>query len=276
MFYSVLNPDDQAANHQMFVNVLDSVEPAAANLEHISLMHGTGYYGSDAIDPSLTPSREDDPRYLSPYFYYFQEDLTRQRQTGKSWTWSRIRPPPIFGATIEGQWNVTISLAVYATICKEMGLPLRFPGTPEVYRTLRDCVDADLLAHGAIWAATDPVAANQAINVSNGDLFCWARLWPQFGDVFGMDVAPPQQISLVESMADKGPLWDDIVKKYDLAPFSLERLTNWEWCDSEFTMDWRTIGCNNKRQRLGFYDWVDSEEMFKRMFARFREMRVIP
>jgi hypothetical protein len=55
--------------------------------------------------------------------------------------------------------NLAMVIAVYATISKHLGVPLRFPGKPGTYLTLIEMTDADLLAKAMVWAATDPRAA---------------------------------------------------------------------------------------------------------------------
>ena len=59
---------------------------------------------------------------------------------------------------------------------------IRYPGTPQGYRVLFDCADADLLADVQIWLSKNKHAQNTAYNVNNGDVFrfeqvrCWKYL----------------------------------------------------------------------------------------------------
>ena len=105
--------------------------------------------------------------------------------------------------------NLAMVIAVYASISKELGLPLRFPGKPGAYDTLIEMTDAGLLAKATVWAATDERCANQAFNINNGDLFRWNDMWPKIARFFDLEVAPPLPMSLEIVMADKEPLWDD-------------------------------------------------------------------
>jgi hypothetical protein len=68
-------------NLGMLRNVLDVVEPAAAGLCHVNLMHGTKWYGNH-LGPFPTPAREDDPRHMPPNFYYDQQDFIAERSPG--------------------------------------------------------------------------------------------------------------------------------------------------------------------------------------------------
>jgi hypothetical protein len=65
---------------------------------------------------------------------------------------------------------LTLAIAVNASISKALGLPLSFPGKPGAYTTLYQCTDAALLAKSIEWMATETKCANQAFNITNGDL----------------------------------------------------------------------------------------------------------
>ena len=130
--------------------------------------------------------------------------------------------------------NLTLAIAVYANICKALGLPLSFPGKPGAYTALYQCTDAALLAKAVEWMATDPKCANQAFNITNSDLIRWQNLWPKFANFFGMELAPPRHINLARSMADKGPIWDKIVEKNGLQKYRFEEIAAWGYPDGVF------------------------------------------
>jgi hypothetical protein len=67
--------------------------------------------------------------------------------------------------------NLTMVIAVYAAMSKELGLPLRFPGTMAACRALYQVTSADILATAADWAGSEPRAANEIFNIANGDYF---------------------------------------------------------------------------------------------------------
>jgi hypothetical protein len=73
--------------------------------------------------------------------------------------------------------NMGVTLAVYATICRETGRPFLFPGSAAQWNGLTDMTDARLLARHQEWAATTDAARNQAFNVVNGDVFRWSWMW---------------------------------------------------------------------------------------------------
>jgi hypothetical protein len=64
---------DIAANRDMLVHSVSTVDRASPRLERVVLVTGTKYYGSH-LGPLKTPAREDDPRHLPPDFYFDQID----------------------------------------------------------------------------------------------------------------------------------------------------------------------------------------------------------
>jgi nucleoside-diphosphate-sugar epimerase len=264
-----------SANANMFFNLAKTMDATSPALEHIHLSQGTRWYGNH-LGPYKTPTKEDDPRHMPPNFYYDQQDFLEELQKGKRWTWSVGRPHAVCGFSTGGPMNLTLAIAVYANICKELGLPLSFPGKPGAYTALYQCTDAALLAKAVEWMATDPKCANQAFNITNGDLIRWQHLWPKFAAFFGMELAQPRNINLARSMADKGPIWDKIVEKNGLQRYRFEEIAAWGYPDNVFASDYDIISDTGKARRFGFGDLVDTEEMFFRMFSDFRRDRIIP
>ncbi len=144
-----------APNVAMLVNTVNALEPVAARLEHISLMQGYKVYGAH-LGPFKTPARESDPPHMPPEFNVDQQQFLEDRQRGKSWTWSAIRPSVVCGFALGNPMNLALVIAVYATMSKELGVPLRFPGKPGAYTSLIEMTDAGLLAEATVWAATTP------------------------------------------------------------------------------------------------------------------------
>jgi hypothetical protein len=126
-------------------NLLDVVEAASRSRRHITFYQGGKAYGAD-LGPFKTPAREDDPRLMPPNFYYDQEDFLRERQKGKQWYWTALRPEAICGFATGNPMNLAMVIAVYAVISKELGLPLRFPGTEKAHRALYQVTSAEILA----------------------------------------------------------------------------------------------------------------------------------
>lgn len=262
-------------NLAMLVNAVEAIEKTSSVLERVVLVTGTKYYGSH-LGPFRTPARETDPRHMPPDFYFDQIDWLTEKQAGKAWTWTELRPQTLCGFAPGTAMSIIPVLAVYAAISKELGLPLRFPGKPGAYRSIYQVTESAHMANAALWAGTDPRCANQAYNITNGDYFRWVNIWPRIADAFEMPFAEPQTISLVSHMADKAPLWNTMVDKHKLQPHRYESIVAWPFGDYVFGCDWDVMTSTTKSRLHGFHDVVDSEEMFMRLLARYRSERIVP
>jgi hypothetical protein len=67
--------------------------------------------------------------------------------------------------------NIALVVGVFAELSRELGVPMRFPGTDKAYRQLVQFTDSGLLARASVWAATDEKASGEVFNVTNGDVF---------------------------------------------------------------------------------------------------------
>lgn len=264
-----------APNLAMLANLVDVIERVAPDFTRVVLVQGVKYYGVH-LGPFKTPAREDDPRHMPPNFYYDQEDFLRKRQRNTGWTWSAVRPGTICGYSIGSPMNLAMVIAVYASISKELGLPLRFPGGAQAYRSLREFTDAELQAKAMVWTSTEARCAGEAFNIKNGEPVRWEFLWPDLARMFDMDWAPPQPLKLALVMADKAPLWEGMVRKYGLQPHRYADIVSWNFGDYLFGYEHDIFLDGDKARHFGFSEQVDTPEMFRRLFADFRRRRVIP
>lgn len=262
-------------NMKMLQNVVETIEPISKNLQHISLMQGYKVYGAH-LGPFKTPAKETDAGHMPPEFNTSQQQYLEKKQEGKNWSWSAIRPSVVGGTAIGNPMNLALLIAVYASISKELNIPLRFPGKAGAYDKLMEMTDAGLLARATVWAATNSKCANQAFNITNGDLFRWTELWPKIAAYFKVLVAEPLQMQLKSVMVDKDIVWKDIQEKYHLEKHSYEKLTAWEFGDFVFSWDYDFFSDGTKARRYGFYDFVDTEKMFFDLFDEFRRKKIIP
>ena len=264
-----------APNLAMLTNVVDAVEPVATNLVHVSLMQGYKVYGAH-LGPFTTPAREDDPPHMPPEFNVDQQQFLERRQAGAAWTWSALRPSVVAGVGLGNPMNLAMVIAVYASICRELDIPFRFPGKPGAYSSLIEMTDADLLAKATVWAATNPESANEAYNITNGDMFRWQAMWPRIAEFFDLAVAPPLPMSLEEVMADKAGLWEAMVEKYALLPTPYSDVSSWGFGDFVFGWDYDVIADTSKARRAGFHEYVETGAMFTGIFQSLRDARIIP
>lgn len=264
-----------APNLAMLVNLVEAAEAASPRLRHVSLMQGYKVYGAH-LGPFKTPARETDAATFPPEFNVDQQAYLRRRQAGRDWTWSAIRPAVVGGFAPGNPMNLALGIAVYATVSKALGLPLRFPGRPGAYDRLLEMTDAGLLARATVWAATTGACANQAFNINNGDLFRWSEMWPRIARFFAMEVGPGLPLPLATMMADKATLWAGLQARHDLVPHDYAALSPWPFLDFVFSWDYDMFADGTKARRLGFAEHVETEAMFMGLFADLRRRRVIP
>ncbi|ASA21350.1 SDR family oxidoreductase [Paenibacillus donghaensis] len=262
-------------NLAILVNVVEAIEPVATRLQHISLMQGYKVYGAH-LGPFKTPARETDAHHMPPEFNVDQQNYLETRQQDNTWTWSALRPSVVCGFSLGNPMNLAMVIAIYASISKQLGLPLRFPGKPGAYDSLLEMTDAGLLAKATVWAATDERCANQAFNITNGDLFRWNELWPAIAKYFGLETAPPLPMSLDLVMADKEELWNTMVRQHGLAEHSYSEVSSWAFGDFVFGWNYDFFADGSKARRFGFHEYIDTQQMFVDIFDDFRRRKLIP
>lgn len=279
VFFTAYAPHPDVAaeiplNVGMLANLMDALEPVA-DLQHVQLMHGAKWYGT-FLGKYRTPAREDDPRPPVAHFYHAQQDWLEARQTGKGWTWSTLRPHGVWGFSVGSAMNLLTGIACYAAIAKAEGGPLCWPGHPGFYERLYQMIDVDLLARAMVWTATNPDAANNAFNITNGDLFRWAHVWPRIADFFEMETGDPAPVKISEAMAGKGPLWDRLVADHGLKPYRLADIVNWGYLDMALNNDMDQVSSLTKIVSTGWTDLWDTQKTITRQLQRLRDDRVIP
>lgn len=265
-----------AENVAMLRNVLDAATAShSGSLQHVHLVEGGKWYGQH-LGPYPTPAREDDPRHLPPNFYYDQEDLLRERQRGQRWTWSASRPNVIFDYAPQRARNIVSIVGAYAAVCRELGLPLDFPGLPDQFHALTELTDAAHLARALHHIATTPACANGAFNVTNGDLIRWSHLWPRIADAYGIKTGVVRPMLLAEAMRGRDVLWQAMVRRHRLVESRLEDIALWSFADALFRQTFDVVSSTTRLRMTGFADVVDTEEQFLAHLARYREGRHLP
>jgi nucleoside-diphosphate-sugar epimerase len=267
--------EDVEGNLAMLAATLDALEQRADALEHVHLLEGIKWYGMH-LGPYPTPSREDDPRHLPPNFYYDQQDLLSARAQAARWSWSASRPSYICEFAPQRFRNLVPVLGAYAAICRELDVPLDFPGSAAAYSVLSELSDATCLAEAIIFLSTHETGRNAAFNVTNGDCFRWCQVWPQLAQWFGMPCGVPRNMKLARWMADKAPVWDRIVAKHGLEPRPLASLASWEFGDFVFEKQWDMLSDTGKLRRAGFNACVDTIAMLREQLDRYRGARLLP
>ncbi len=269
-------------NGGMVRNVLSVLEDRGS-LEHVALVTGLKHYlgpfeayGKGTLP--VTPFREEQGRLAVENFYYAQEDEVFAAAARGGYGWSVHRPHTIIGFALGNAMNMGVTLAVYATICRETGRPFVFPGSAVQWNGLTDMTDARLLAKHLVWASTTAAGRDQAFNVVNGDVFRWKWMWERLAGWFGVKAAPfpGEEMPLEKQMAGDGPVWRGIAEKYGLVEGDLGRLVSAWHTDADLGRPVEVVTDMGKSRRLGFLEYQATDESFFELFGRLRGAGVIP
>jgi nucleoside-diphosphate-sugar epimerase len=233
-------------------------------------------YGKGKMPP--TPFREDQARLDVPNFYYAQEDELFAAAKRDGFSWSVHRPHTIIGYALGNAMNMGVTLAVYATICRESKMPFLFPGSPAQWNGLTDMTDARLLARHLKWAATTPEARNEAFNVVNGDVFRWSWMWEKIAAWFGVTSAPfTGEITPLEKQLEGFDAeWAKIAKKHHLLEGQLNKLISAWHTDADLGRPLEVLADMNKSRKLGFKEFQPTDESFFELFKKLKETKIIP
>jgi nucleoside-diphosphate-sugar epimerase len=269
-------------NSAMVRNLLEAVSPAES-VRHVALVTGLKHYlgpfeayGKGKLP--ATPFREEQPRLDIENFYYAQEDEVFAAAARHHFSWTIHRPHTIIGYALGNAMNMGVTLAVYATICREAGRPFLFPGSSAQWNSLTDMTDARLLARHLEWAATTPAARDHAFNVVNGDVFRWSWMWPRLAEWFGIEPAPfPGQVSpLEQQLAGTEEIWRNIAKSRNLIEPNLNHLASAWHTDADLGRPIEVVTDMSKSRKFGFLDYQATDESFFDLFTRLRHDRIIP
>jgi nucleoside-diphosphate-sugar epimerase len=265
----------------MLRNLLDATS-GEKSVRHVALVTGLKHYlgpfEAYAKAQPDTPFSEDQPRLPYENFYYVQEDVLFAAAERDGFTWTVHRPHTLIGWALGNAMNMGVTLAVYAAVCRETGREFRFPGSREQWEAVTDVTDARLLADHLVWASMTPAAANQALNIVNGDVFRWRRMWPRLAAALGVEPVgfDGEPAPLEQQMADAAEVWPEIVRRHELRDFDVDRLASWWHTDADLGRTIETFTDMGRSRRLGFAGVRDSESSFTALFDRLREERIVP
>ncbi len=268
-------------NETMLRNLFDVLEAAAPTLHHVALLQGTKAYGVH-VRPMLVPARENrSEMHEQPNFYWNQERYIRERQPGKRWTWSILRPVLIVGDSVGSAMNVIPALGVYATMMRSAGkTALDYPGG---VGRVAQAVDADLLARCIAWSGEAASARNEIFNVTNGDVFVWPNVWPAIARVLGFAPGAHVPLSLDREIRPREAEWAEIRRRHGLASGNLKEFVGLSFEYADYTMGYgRTepgppaVVSTIKLMQAGFHEVMDTEVMFAKAFAEMQAKKLLP
>ncbi|WP_433953292.1 SDR family oxidoreductase [Curtobacterium flaccumfaciens] len=257
-----------------------------APLEHVALVTGLKHYlgpfeAYAAGEMPDTPFHEEEPRLDTPNFYYAQEDELFAAAERQGFTWSVHRSHTVIGHAVGNAMNMGLTLAVQATLAKELDLDFVFPGSEAQWNGLTDMTDAGILAEHMVWASTSPEGADEPFNIVNGDVFRWRWMWPRLAAHLGVDSArvvgyenAPRPLE--EQMAPYESEWAGIAERHGLAEADITRLASWWHTDADLGRAMEVVTDMGKSRDAGFTAFRRTEQAFADLFARYRADRLIP
>ncbi|MFJ3483863.1 SDR family oxidoreductase [Pseudomonas sp. NPDC090202] len=287
VFYASWRRHDSEAenirvNGMMIRNLLDALR-GCESVRHVALVTGLKHflgpfevYGRGVN--FTTPFREVLTRLDIDNFYYTQEDELFAAAKREGFTWTVHRPHTVIGYALGNAMNMGVTLATYASICREMGRPFIFPGSKSQWNGLTDVTDARLLAEHLEWAAITPEAHNKPLHVVNGDTFRWSWMWGQIAEWFGLEPAPflGEGVPLEVQMRDVRQVWTDIARKHNLIESNVERLASPWHTDADLGRTFECLTDMSHTRELFFTGYRSTNKVFFDLFTRLRNERIIP
>ena len=168
-------------NAAMVRNLLDALRPHKT-VRHVALVTGLKHYlgpfeayGKGVMPP--TPFREEQPRLPIENFYYAQEDEVFAACGRDGFGWSVHRPHTIIGYALGNAMNMGVTLAAYASLCRETGPTVylswlcRAVERPDRYDRCAACSRVI-----STWASTTAGSAQPGLSTSSM-VTCSAGTW---------------------------------------------------------------------------------------------------
>lgn len=269
--------DQQNVNFVMLRSVLEGVE-RGGRLEHVTLLQGGKAYGSH-LGRVPVPAKERWPRMAHEIFYWPQEDLLRERAAAGGWSFNILRPQMILGHALTSPMNIVAAIGVYASVLREAGEPLSFPGGG-IYVTA--CCDSRLIAQATEFCAATPAVTGETFNVVNGDAVVWQDMWAAIAAFFNMPMGEPKPVCLAEIMPARANLWGRIVAKHGLQPLTMDQLVGASWQFADLTFGHGKARAPDrlmspiKLRKAGFSGCEDTEDAVKYWLREMQKARLLP
>ena len=87
--------------------------------------------------------------------------------------------------------NAAFPLAVYATVCKKLGVAFEFPGDINSWQSNQSASSSMMNAYMEEWAVLlGP--PNQKYNTCDSSAFTWEKCWPRIAGWYGVEWKGPQ------------------------------------------------------------------------------------
>ena len=263
-------------------NVLAAVGPALSG-GHVGLVtclkHYLGPFEAYATGlVPTTPFREEQGRQPVDNFYYEQEDRLFEAAARDGFSWSVHRPHTIIGYAIGNAMNMGVTLAVYASLCREYGQPFVFPGSAAQWAGLTDMTDARLLARHLTWASESATGKDHDFNVVNGDVFRWEWMWPRLAEYFGIEAAPFDGTlrPLAGRLDGAAAQWKALAGRHGLREPDIGKLASGWHTDADLGRPMEVLADMTKSRQAGFLDYQSTPDSFTDLFGRLEAEHIVP
>jgi nucleoside-diphosphate-sugar epimerase len=249
--------EELVLNARLLAKVLDAL---GERRPHLLLLEGTKAYGSH-VHPIPVPTRERLPR--DPHhFYARQEDAAAAAGVDVT----VVRTQLIVGGGTGTSTDPIAAIGAYIALCAALGLPCGFPGGP---RYVWEAVDARVLGRMLVWAARDRAGTQgRVFNLTNGDVFTWADLWPALARTGGAEPGEAVATSLRQFFADHDADWRRIAARHRLRESSLRALVGTSDQAVDYYFGTGRDDVHDKLvstievRRAGFAEWMDTSDSF--------------
>ncbi|HEX4164385.1 MAG TPA: SDR family oxidoreductase [Bryobacteraceae bacterium] len=145
-----------------------------------------------------------------------------------------------------------------------------------------EAADANLVADAMVWAAQSSHAANEAFNITNGDVFEWRSLWPALADTLGVEIGADMPMSVAAYLKENANVWNQIVAEYDLRSPNLRELVGQGDQHVDFAFAYgapegpRAFVSTIKLRQAGFTKTNDTEDSFRNALQSLMDRKLLP
>ncbi|KAG4433768.1 hypothetical protein IFR05_010735 [Cadophora sp. M221] len=290
-FTAYVHKDDpeelKEVNTTLVRTSITALEMVSTNLKTVILQTGGKGYGVQYPLKLITPFKESSPRIPLPYaesvFYYSQVDVLKELSTGKSWTFTEIRPDVVIGFVPGSNvMNFAQGLGMYLALYREVngaGSSVPFPGTEKGFQAFHTDTSQDILARMEIFAATniDECGNGQAFNIGNGTI-SWSQIWPGVCEYFELAGEGPKEGSLaVEEFANQNV--GALEQLAERTGTDSEIFKSYNWLFVHFMLvvfDFDRPYDLAKARAVGFEEEAETVEGYKIAWDRMRAAKLLP
>jgi nucleoside-diphosphate-sugar epimerase len=297
-------PSHIERNRAMLRNTLDAVlhgeTGKQGTLKNVTILQGAKAYGAH-VHPIRTGAREDrDEDKTIPNFYWAQEDYLKAAQKSYAishpdrtpWTYNALRPALVVGMSSAGAMNFVAVLGVYASILKERGQKLTYPGHGV---GIGEATDTRIIAACCEFVLQNREridVGNQSFNLTNGEMGSVYEDWGFLASLFGMEAefpppppgtgsAPPDPtFSFRNDLPKLSQEWDAIRTKYNLKAPALSTFLGQSTQFADFVFARRNKPPSSmstiKVRRTGFNETIYTQDMYRQWFEKYRCEGLLP